>query len=466
MKEEHNTFTAQRKENTETFIIDDRKFNYPIIVTLLPVLAMLVTVLQGILCHEEVIMMAKIGVITLILTGAVTFYLGIYAKEVMKKPLAGTIIVLGYLLSIGLLLFIPEPGLMNFWMVGGLVIAMLLDNKIGLLFNFNLVFIMGISMGIQLQLIIQILIICILLSILSGALKEKSTFIYAAIIILSVNITLACAINNFVFEEITNYNYFYSLISIFTVLAVAFLISLFYHKFITGEALENAKKQEGVKPETAVTKEMHVTEEGNVEIQSIPSESNENGVLTDEINESSSQEHVNNRTSFEILCDEDNLLLKKLKDFSESLYAHAERIGDLSGRAAKEIGADELLARAGGLYHEIGRMNGMNYIEEGLKLAQEYAFPKELTAILKEHNIKYDRPSSVEAAIVMLSDNVVSTIEYIQKTEEHKYTSNKIIENIFQMRLDKGTLDSAGISLKDYKILKEFYQKEFKPGEE
>lgn len=475
MKEEHNTFTAPMKENTEMFNIDDRKLNYPVIVALLPVLAMLVTVLQGILSHEKVITMAKIGVITLILTGAVTFYLGIYAKEVMKKRLAGTIIVLGYLISIGLLLFVPDPGLMNFWMVGGLVIAMLLDNKIGLLFNFNLVFIMGISMGIQLQLIIQILIICILLSILSGALKEKSTFVYAAIIILSVNITLACAINNFVFEEITNYNYFYSLISIFSVLAAAFIISLLYHRFIAGDVPENvveqitsmpeAAKPEVAKQETAVTVELPVVETENVEIRSLSSETNKNETLTDEINDSSIAKQESNRTSFEILCDGNNLLLKKLKEFSESLYAHAERIGDLSARAAKEIGADELLAKAGGLYHEIGKLNGKNYIEEGIKIAQEYAFPRELTAILQEHNIKYDKPSSVEAAIVMLSDNVVSTIEYIQKSEENKYTTNKIIENIFQMRLDKGTLDSAGISLKDYKILKEFYQKEFKPGE-
>jgi membrane-associated HD superfamily phosphohydrolase len=68
----------------------------------------------------------------------------------------------------------------------------------------------------------------------------------------------------------------------------------------------------------------------------------------------------------------------------------------------------------------------------------------------------------VEAAIVMLSDSVVSTIEYIEKSEENKFTTNKIIDNIFQMRMDKGTFDGANLSLKDFKMLKEFYQKEFK----
>ncbi len=166
-------------------------------------------------------------------------------------------------------------------------------------------------------------------------------------------------------------------------------------------------------------------------------------------------------TSYEILCDSENELLMKLKTYSETLYQHALRIGDLSCRAAKEIGADEKVAFAGGLYHEIGKINGKNYIEEGLLIAEEYSFPKELRSVIKEHNIKYDKPSSVAAAIVMLSDSIESTIEYIEKTGEHKFTNEKIIDNIFQMRMEKGTFDSSGLSLKDYKKLKDFFQKEY-----
>jgi putative nucleotidyltransferase with HDIG domain len=171
---------------------------------------------------------------------------------------------------------------------------------------------------------------------------------------------------------------------------------------------------------------------------------------------------IDTRTSYDVLCDLNNELMKKMKEYSESLYAHCVLIGDLSYRAAKEVGANEQLAMAGGYYHEIGKIRGKNYIEEGLTIAEEYSFPKELKAILKEHNIKYEKPNSVEAAIVMLSDNVVSTIDYIEKTEDHKYTTDKIIDNIFIMRMDKGTFDASSISLKDFKKLKEFYQKEFR----
>jgi putative nucleotidyltransferase with HDIG domain len=167
------------------------------------------------------------------------------------------------------------------------------------------------------------------------------------------------------------------------------------------------------------------------------------------------------RTSYEVLCDTENDLMKRLKQCSEALYEHALYIGDLSCRAALTVGANELLAKAGGYYHEIGKINGKNYIEEGLIIADDYAFPKELKAILKEHNIKYEKPGSIEAAIVMLSDSVVSTIEYIEKMGDHKYTTVKVIDNIFQMRMEKGTFDASELSLKAFKTLKEFYQKEF-----
>ena len=148
-----------------------------------------------------------------------------------------------------------------------------------------------------------------------------------------------------------------------------------------------------------------------------------------------------------------------MKNYSENLYKHCKLIGDLSVRAANYIDADEDLARAGGYYHEVGKIIGKNYIEEGLKLAEEYSFPEKLKEIIKQHNIKYDKPTFIEAAIVMISDNVATTIEYIDKTGDQKFTSDKIIDNIFRIRMDKGTFDESGLSVRDFKLLKEFYKR-------
>jgi putative nucleotidyltransferase with HDIG domain len=304
------------------------------------------------------------------------------------------------------------------------------------------------------------------MSMLAGSLKKPGTVIYSSIIILSSNITLAFAINNFSFEDNLNHDYLKSLFSVFVVLMVAFLLALVYQaaeKNITAKYSETVGALlEAYAEDKTPTTLIQPAADGETVSAAALTDSTEDDTATEEdIEIKDVQVSRGTRTSYEVLCDLENDLIMKMKTHSQTLYDHALHIGDLSYRAAMEIGADEMLALAGGLYHEVGKINGKNYIEEGLIIAEDYAFPKELKAILKEHNIKFEKPGSVEAAIVMLSDSVVSTIEYIEKTDEHKYTTGKVIDNIFQLRMDKGTFDSANFSLKDYKKLKEFYQKEF-----
>lgn len=446
----------------------------PVIITVLPLLSMFTAVLAGIARNISGTDIAKLGLITLILTGAADFYIRVNAESVLKKKLSKTIITIGYLGAVCLLLLVPDPQLLCFWMLGGLIAAMLIDNKLGLLINFNMTFILGIMQNIRPETVIRLLIICVLMSVLAGALKDKSTVIYASIIILSINITLAFAINNFAFRKTNNFNYVCSLLSILAVLTAAYFLSALYQNTAGKGNLPDEQPLQK-EPDFTVTKADNLSqqmitpaEEKTNEPAAVSSEPaqygndlslQESAVTIEEAEEPLSKPV--DRTSYELLCSLDHELLKRLRQFSVSLYSHAIRIADLSGRAAVKIGADELISRAGGLYHEIGKINGKNYIEEGLKLADEYAFPQELKAILKEHNIKYEKPNSVEAAIVMLSDNVVSTIEYLEKTGERRHTNDKIIDNIFQMRLDKGNFDSAGLSLTDFKKLKEFYITEF-----
>ncbi len=426
-----------------------------ILITILPIVSMCAAILPGYLYKSSFLEVAKIAILTMVLTTIATFYIRANEEHILSKRLSKTIIALGYLSAICLLLFVPKPYMFCFWMIGGLLIAMLIDNKLGMICHFNLTVILAISSSLGLELVIQIMVIGAMMCLLSGALKTKTTAVYAAIIILSTNITLSFVINNFIFDKNVNYNYLNSLFSILAVLVTAFLLCLVYDE-------AEKKKREADAQDTAdvILIDTISTENTNDLISSVTEpavNSSNQGMDQAEVQKASAE----NRPSYDILCSEDNELLRKLKQASESIYTHALRIGDLSYRAAKEVGADELLAKAGGLYHEIGKLKGKNYIEEGLVIAEEYSFPKELKAILKEHNIKYDKPSSVEAAIVMLSDNIVSTIDYIEKSEDNKYSTNKIIDNIFQLRMDKGTFDGVDLSLKDFKVLKDFYESEF-----
>jgi len=456
---------------------------HAVLINFLPILSMLFAMLPSILRRSSGTETIKIGLLTLILTTTATFFVRMNAETILNKKFAKSIISISYLGSICLLMLVHNAEIISFWMIGGLLVSMLIDSKLGLLLHFNLSFILVISFSLRPETVIYLLIIGVMMSLLSTSLRQKSTVIYAAIILLSTNITLAFVINNFVFDSSTNYNYLSSFFSIFAVLVAAFLLCLIYDRFTLnmmskgqvetteeGKTIEEGKTTaEGKTTEDVKFNSEDSTLNNNCRLEEIEPLKEANPISEEKPSEDnslndwkpSSQNHIGTRTSYEVLNEEGNTLLVKLKDISEKLYEHAIHIGAISYRAAKVIGADENLARAGGLYHEIGKINGKNYIEEGIRIAEEYAFPKELTLILKQHNINYEKPTSVEATIVMLSDNVVSTIEYIDQTGDVRFTTDKIIDNIFKMRMDKGTFDNSGLSVKDFKQLKIFYQEEF-----
>jgi len=158
----------------------------------------------------------------------------------------------------------------------------------------------------------------------------------------------------------------------------------------------------------------------------------------------------------EILA-EDFVLMKRLKEEAPELYHHAIKVGELSGMAAEMIDAEVELARAGGYYHEIGKLVSSNYIKEGIKLAKEHDIPKSVIDIIKQHNIKVGQPNTPEAALVMISDSILGSVEYMKSGKTRKLSPDKLINGIFDARLLGGNLDRSGITLAQYKILKRFY---------
>ena len=424
----------------------------PILIIIATVLVILLEFLRNGLGTSLV----KLGVLTLLLTLAACFYIRYFESGILNKKFAKSILMVSYFSSIVLLYLVNDPEIFCFWMLGGLVVSMLIDPRLGLILQFNLIFLFGMGFAGRLEMVLQFLLMGALMSMLSNYLSQKSTVIYAAIILLSTNITLAFIMNNFVFNFNAGYNYISSFFSVLVILAAGFFLCRLYQHFALTEEGKEEEPVGGGNDCFEQQEAVQIEQQESVQIEQ------QESVQPTEAGETEAAGGP--RTSCELLIDINNELLMQLKNYSEELYEHAIMVGDISGRAARTIQADELLAKAGGLYHEIGKVKGSNYIEEGLIIAEQYGFPEKLKSILKQHNIRYERPTCIEAAIVMLTDNVVSTIEYIEKTRKHKYTRNKIIENIFQMRMDKGTFDESGLSVKDYKLLKEFYQREFSNG--
>lgn len=419
MKTDNELYETMEYDSTT---VVKNKIGTIVYISLFPFISALTILFAGYIKNMEMLDMLRIGITVFLLATALMFFIR-FQDSLLNIKFSKTIILVSYFLPILLIMLLKNPVIYCFWIIGGLLLAMLIDSRIGLLVYFNHTIILSISFSLKLDTTIYLLIMGVLFVLLSGALKNKSTVIYAAIILLSSNITLLFIMNNFIFETDTNVDYLTSFFCILAVLAAAFLLSFLYDKI--------------------ANKDNDISE---YELKN---------------NTDTVQSHVNEKAGYDILLSEDNELLIRIKEHSEVLYKHSVIIGDLSEKAARVIGADAALAKAGGFYHEAGKIMGKNYIEEGLKLADEYAFPEKLKLILRQHNIKHDKPTFIESAIVMLSDNIASTIDYIEKSGDNKFSSDMIIDNIFKMRMEKGTFDDSGLTVKDFKLLKEFYQNQY-----
>lgn len=161
------------------------------------------------------------------------------------------------------------------------------------------------------------------------------------------------------------------------------------------------------------------------------------------------------------ITDPDYELIVMLKNYSKDLYEHSYRVAKLSERVAYKVGADSLLARAGGYYHKIGKLEGKDYIKHGVEIALSYSFPQELIDIMKQHTGRTQVPKSIEAAIVMLADTIISAFEYLEdKQNELVFDKDIVIDQVIDTKLDKDMLDESGLSLKMYRDIKKCFKQE------
>lgn len=161
------------------------------------------------------------------------------------------------------------------------------------------------------------------------------------------------------------------------------------------------------------------------------------------------------------ISDPDYELIVMLKNYSKELYEHSYRVAKLSERIAYKVGADSLLAKTGGYYHKIGKLEGKDYIKHGVEIAISYSFPQEVVDIIKQHAGKNQTPRSVEAAIVMMSDTIISAFEYLEdKQNELVYDKDLVIDQVIDAKLDKDLLDESGLTLKMFRDIKKCFKQE------
>lgn len=193
-------------------------------------------------------------------------------------------------------------------------------------------------------------------------------------------------------------------------------------------------------------------------------------------------------------------LLRRLMQEAPGTYNHSIMVGNLAEAAAEAIGADPLLARVGAYYHDIGKVNRPEYfienqvqlrnphdrlnpnlsklaitahVRDGVELAQKHGLPRPIIDIIRQHHgtsvVSYfyykarqtseaavseedyryeeEKPSSREAAIIMLADSVEAAVKAMQNPTPKKI--QMLIRDIIRQKMEDGQLDKSQLTFGD-----------------
>jgi len=203
------------------------------------------------------------------------------------------------------------------------------------------------------------------------------------------------------------------------------------------------------------------------------------------------------------LSDLNQPVLKELVFKAPGTYHHSLLVGNLAESAAEAVGANSLLARVGGYFHDIGKLRMapyfsenqgqsenkhenlsptissliiINHLKEGVDLAKKYKLGKAINDIIAQHHgddvvhyfyhralelsldeeekiraedFRYPgpKPQSKEAAIVMLADSIEAASRAMQQPTPAKI--KELVNRIMNNKFIDGQLDCCDLTLKD-----------------
>jgi hypothetical protein len=211
------------------------------------------------------------------------------------------------------------------------------------------------------------------------------------------------------------------------------------------------------------------------------------------------------------LSDLNQSFLRRFLLEAPGTYHHSLLVGTLSEAAAQGIRANPLLARVGAYFHDVGKINKPDYfteneqikgqrhallsphlstliivshVRDGMEIARELKLPESVINIIREHHgtslVEYfyreaaegkkgkdvripaesfrypgPRPTSKEAAIVMLADSVEAASRTLESRSPHRIEN--LVHEIVMRRLSDGQLDESNLTLTELKRSEEAF---------
>jgi len=206
-------------------------------------------------------------------------------------------------------------------------------------------------------------------------------------------------------------------------------------------------------------------------------------------------------------------LLQRLMKEAPGTYQHSIVVGTLAEAAAKALGADPLLAKIGGYYHDIGKLKRPHFFSEnmvlydnkhddmspslsalvisshpryGVEIGKKNKLPEEVNKIIEQHHgttlIQYfyeiakkgesnqkssidaeqyrypgPLPDTKEAAIVMLADSAESATRSLENPTPS--TIEAIVKKVINDKFVDGQFNNCDLTLKDIDIIANIFIK-------
>jgi len=206
------------------------------------------------------------------------------------------------------------------------------------------------------------------------------------------------------------------------------------------------------------------------------------------------------------LADINAPVLKEMLSNAPGTYAHSMNVAYLAETAAKEVGANPLLARVGAYYHDIGKIEhpeyftenqkGINrhdeinptlsasiirrHVKDGIERARKIGLPKEVIDIIGQHHgnsvmeaiiskakdstsetdfqsYRYqgERPKSKEAALVMLADTIEAASRSLKNPNATKL--EQLVHHLILHKITSGQLDESALTLHDIGVAEQAF---------
>lgn len=219
---------------------------------------------------------------------------------------------------------------------------------------------------------------------------------------------------------------------------------------------------------------------------------------------------VSNVTLVE-LADSNSPLLRQLSDVCPGTFQHSEAVSTLAADAARSIGANPQLVRAGAMYHDIGKMSNpifftenqhgvnphdglspensariiLSHVTEGIARADKAGLPEVIKDFIREHHghgrAKYfyvtackqaaegeevdpskytypgPNPQTREASVLMMADSVEAASRSLK--EHTPQAIRALVDKIVDSQLAEGLHNESTLSFRDISLIKKAFVK-------